>query len=219
MIWETLRISLLVAAAATLASVAVGLPLAWTLARKWFRGRQLASALVLVPMLLPPTVLGYYLLQAVGRRSWLGEGLDAAFEFSPVFHWTGAALAAFVVSVPFLIRSAQAGFESIDRSYEEAARTSGVHGVRLFVGVALPLAWPSVAAGIAMAFARAVGEFGATLMVAGSIPGRTRTMPIAIYEAVQAGRTTDAQVLALVLTVLAVGIIAAIGTFAKGRRW
>jgi molybdate transport system permease protein len=217
--WSALRLSLQVGVSSTALALVVGLPLAWLLARKRFRGRQLASALVLLPMLLPPTVLGYYLLQIVGRGSFVGGTLDDLFGFSPVFHWTGATLAAFVVSAPFLIRSAQAGFESVDRQLEEAARASGGSGLSVFLHVTVPLAWPSLAAGVAMALARAMGEFGATLLVAGSVPGQTRTMPIAIYEAVLAGRTDDAQVLALTLSLVTMGIIVAIGTLTKERRW
>lgn len=217
--WSALRLSLQVGLTSTALAVLIGLPIAWVLARKRFRGRQLASALVLLPMLLPPTVLGYYLLLAVGRRSVLGGAMDTAFGFSPVFHWTGAAIAAFVVSAPFLIRSAQAGFESVDRLLEEAARAHGATAFSVFLRVTVPLAWPSIAAGIAMTMARAMGEFGATLLVAGDIPGRTRTMPIAIYDAVQAGRTDDAQVMALTLSFTALGLVVAISTFAKGRRW
>jgi len=123
--WDALRLSLQIGLTSTALASLVGVPFAWWLARAQFRGRELVGALVLVPMVLPPTVLGYYLLQAVGRRSFVGSALDSAFNFSFVFDWTGAVLAAFVVSVPFLIRTAQAGFESVDRTFEEAARTLG----------------------------------------------------------------------------------------------
>ena len=168
-------------------------------------------------MVLPPTVLGYYLLQAVGRRSVIGEALDAAFGFSFVFDWTGAALAAFVVSAPFLVRTAQAGFESVDHTFEDAARTLGCSELSVFITVSAPLAWRSIIAGVALALARGMGEFGATLMVAGSVPGRTRTLSTGIYDAVQAGRTTDAQVLAATLTIVTLGLLTAIGA-ASGRR-
>ncbi len=217
--WTAFRLSVQVGLTSTALAIAIGLPIAWLLARKRFRGRQLASALVLLPMLLPPTVLGYYLLQAVGRHSFAGGVLDGLFGYSPVFHWTGAALAAFVVSAPFLIRSAQAGFESVDRQLEEVARSLGSTELSVFLRVTVPLAWPSLAAGVAMTLARAMGEFGATLLVAGDVPGRTRTLPIAIYDAVQSGRTNDAQVLALTLSLVTMGLVVAIGTLAKGRRW
>jgi molybdate transport system permease protein len=215
--WDALRISLQVAFVSTVLATLVGVPFAWWLARARFRGRDVVSALVLAPMVLPPTVLGYYLLQSVGRRSLIGGWLDAAFDFSFVFSWTGAVLAAFVVSTPFLIRTAQAGFESVDRVYEEAARTLGRNELSVFLRVAMPLAKRSILAGVALALARALGEFGATLMIAGNLPGHTQTMSIAIFDAVQTGRTGDAQVLALTLTFVSVGLLVAIGLGAQRR--
>jgi molybdate transport system permease protein len=209
--WDALRISLQVALTSTFFATLVGVPFAWWLARARFPGRGIVSALVLAPMVLPPTVLGYYLLQAVGRRSAIGGVLESVLDFSFVFDWTGAVLAAFVVSTPFLVRTAQAGFESIDAVYEEAARTLGRSEISVFWHVALPLARRSVLAGVALAMARALGEFGATLMVAGNLPGRTQTMSIAIYDAVIAGRTSDARVLAITLTLVSVGLLVAIG--------
>ena len=172
-------------------------------------------------MVLPPTVLGYYLLVAVGRNSPLGEALDAVFGFTFVFQWSGAALAAFFVSAPFLVRTAQAGFESVDHTLEDAGRTLGQTEWTVFTRITLPLAWRSVMTGVSLALARAIGEFGATLMVAGSIPGRTRTMPIAIYEAVLTGRTNEAQVLALTLTLTASGLLIAVafGMHRRSLRW
>ncbi|MDA0798962.1 MAG: molybdate ABC transporter permease subunit [Chloroflexi bacterium] len=216
--WDALRISLQVALTSTVLATVVGVPFAWWLARSDFRGRNVVSALILAPMVLPPTVLGYYLLLAVGRRSVIGGFLDSAFSFSFVFDWTGAVLAAFVVSTPFLVRTAQAGFESVDTVYEEAARTLGRSEISVFLHVALPLARRSVLAGVALALARALGEFGATLMVAGNLPGRTQTMSIAIYDAVLAGRTSDARVLALTLTFVSVGLLVAVGAGAGGWR-
>jgi molybdate transport system permease protein len=215
--WDALRISLQVALTSTVLAALLGVPFAWWLARARFPGRGIVSALVLAPMVLPPTVLGFYLLQSVGRRSPIGEALDALFGFSFVFHWTGAVLAAFVVSTPFLVRTAQAGFEAVDETYEEAARTLGRNELSVFWHVAMPLARRSILAGIALALARALGEFGATLMVAGNLPGRTQTMSIAIYDAVQAGRTSDAQVLALTLSFVSVGLLFAIGSASRKR--
>jgi molybdate transport system permease protein len=215
--WDALRISLQVALVSTVLATLTGVPFAWWLVRARFRGRDVVSALVLAPMVLPPTVLGYYLLQAVGRRSFIGGWLDSALDFSFVFSWAGAVLAAFVVSTPFLIRTAQAGFESVDRVYEEAARTLGRTELSVFLRVSVPLAKRSILAGVALAMARALGEFGATLMIAGNLPGRTQTMSIAIFDAVQAGRTGDAQVLALTLTFVSVGLLVAIGLGSQRR--
>lgn len=215
--WDALRLSLQTAIASTVAATLIGIPIAWRLSRLHGWAHDLLSTGVLVPMVLPPTVLGYYLLLAVGRNSPVGEALDALFGFSFVFGWSGAVLAAFFVSVPFLIRTAQAGFESVDHALEDAARTLGQTEWVVFTRITLPLASRAVVTGISLALARAIGEFGATLMVAGSIPGRTRTMPIAIYEAVLTGRTSEAQVLALALTFAAAGLLVAVA-FGMRRR-
>lgn len=215
--WDALRLSLQIGVTSTLFAVLLGVPLAWWLSRKRSWLRDALSTAVLVPMVLPPTVLGYYLLQAVGKNSAVGSVLDSAFGFSFVFGWSGAVLAAFLVSTPFLVRTAQAGFEAVDPNLEDAARTLGRTELSVFLTVTLPVAWRAVMAGVALALARAIGEFGATLMVAGSIPGRTRTMPIAIYEAVQTGQTSEAQALAVMLTLAALGLLAAVGLGARGR--
>ncbi len=215
--WDALRLSLQIGVTTTLFAALLGVPLAWWLSRKRSWLRDALSTAVLVPMVLPPTVLGYYLLQAVGKNSVVGSFLDSAFGFSFVFGWSGAVLAAFFVSTPFLVRTAQAGFEAVDPNLEDAARTLGRTELSVFLTVTLPVAWRAVMAGVALALARAIGEFGATLMIAGSIPGRTRTMPIAIYEAVQTGQTSEAQVLAVTLTLAALGLLAAVGLGARGR--
>ncbi len=212
-----LAMSLRVALVSTVLAVVVGLPLAWGLARLRFWGRDLASSVVLLPMLLPPTVLGYYLLQLVGRQSAIGSLLESTLGFSLVFHWSGAVLAAFVASAPFLIRTAQAGFEAVDPAYEEAARTLGRSEVAVFLTVTVPLAWKAIAAGVAMALARAMGEFGATLMLAGNVPDRTQTMSVAIYDAVQANRIGEAQVMAVTLTLVTLGLLVGIGMLGAGR--
>lgn len=215
--WDALRLSLQTSLASTALAALIGVPIAWGLSRMRGWPQRILSTAALIPMALPPTVLGYYLLLAVGRNSPIGSALDAAFGFSFVFEWSGAALAAFAVSVPFLIRSAQAGFESVDHTLEDAARTLGQNEWSVFTRITLPLAWRSVMTGVSLALARAMGEFGATLMVAGSIPGRTRTMPIAIYEAVQTGQTGEAQALALTLTLTAGGLLVAVGFAMRGR--
>ncbi len=215
--FTALRLSLQIGLASTALAALLGIPLAWWLARRRSWTRDALSTAVLIPMVLPPTVLGYYLLQAVGRNSLIGSALDAAFGFSFVFSWSGAVLAAFLVSAPFLVRTAQAGFEAVDPNLEDAARTLGRSELSLFLTVTLPVAWRSVMAGLALCLARAIGEFGATLMIAGSIPGRTRTMPIAIYEAVQTGQTSEAQALAVVLTLTSLGLLAAVGLGARRR--
>ena len=194
-----LFVTLQVATLATVLTVAFGLPLAWLLARYRFRGRVLVEALVTLPLVLPPTVVGFYLLRGLGRSSAFGRFLEDDLHVRLVFTWQGAAIAAALLSAPLLIRTAQAAFEAVDPELERVAATLGRTRMGVFLGVTLPLAARGVAAGIALAFARAAGEFGATVMVAGNIPGETRTLPIAIYDAVQAGDMARANETALVL--------------------
>lgn len=195
-----LWLSIRVGAAATVLVVAAGLPLAWLLARGRFRGREVLSAALTLPMVLPPTVLGFYLLMALGRQSPIGRLLEATTGFTLVFTWYAAVIASFVVSLPLLVRAAQGAFEAIEPNLENAARTLGRSELEIFLTVTVPLAWRGILAGTVLAFARAIGEFGATLMVAGNIPGSTQTMPIAIYDAVQAGRLDVANTLVLIIT-------------------
>lgn len=214
-----LWLSLRVAAVATILTLLVGLPLAWLLARVRFRGRELLSAAVLLPLVLPPTVLGYYLLLVLGRQGPVGRLLEATLGVSLVFTWYAAVVASCVVSLPLLVRSAQAAFEGIDPKLENAARTLGRSEISLFLTVTVPLAWKGILAGTVLAFARALGEFGATLMVAGNIPGSTQTMPIAIYDAVQAGNTELAGLLVLVITGATVAALLVLGRAARATRW
>jgi molybdate transport system permease protein len=214
-----LPLSLRVAFLATLLALVTGLPLAWLLARRSFRGRDLLSVVVLLPMVLPPTVLGYYLLLVVGREGMVGRMWEAAGLGRIVFTPTAAVLAAFVAALPFLVRAAQGGFEQVDPTYEEAARTLGRGEFSIFATVTVPLAWRGILAGVALGFARAIGEFGATLMVAGNIPGRTQTASIAIYDAVQGDRLEEAHLLALLLSLMAGGVLLLLTRVGRGGRW
>ena len=196
---EDIRVSVQVAGLATLLCVIAGLPLAWVLARHRFPGRTLLEIAVTVPLVLPPTVVGYYLLRALGRSSPVGRFLEEELGISIVFTWYGAALAAAIVSIPFLIRTAQSAFEAVDPELERVAQTLGRSRLGVFRAITLPLAARGIAAGVALAFARAIGEFGATVVLAGNIPGKTRTLPISVYDAVQAGDIDRANVTALLL--------------------
>lgn len=196
-------LSLGVASLATALTLIVGIPLAWALARKRFPGRGVLEGAVVLPLVLPPTVLGYYLLLVVGRRGPVGAAL-AALGIEIAFTWKAAVLAACVGSIALLVKAAQAGFETVDVQLEQAARTLGRSEWSVFWSVTLPLAWRSVLAGAVLAFCRALGEFGITLMVAGSIPGRTQTLPLAIYDRVQANQMSEANALALI----AIGTVA-----------
>ncbi len=212
-------LSLQVAGVASALALVVGLPVAWLLARRGFPGRNVATVLILLPMVLPPTVLGYYLLVIVGREGPVGQMAEAVGLGRIVFTPGAAVLAAFAASVPFLIVAARAGFEQVDPAYEEVARTLGRSEPAIAFLVTLPLAWRSVVAGLALTFARAVGEFGATIMVAGSVPGRTRTASIAIYEAVQVGRMDEANLMALLLTAVTAAMLLALVGLGRGGGW
>jgi molybdate transport system permease protein len=170
------------------------------LARRRFWGRSVLEVLVLLPMVLPPTVIGYYLLLVVGRRSALGAAVESMFGAPIVFTPAAAVLATVIAAAPFLVRSAQGGFEQVDHVYEDAARTLGRSETSIFLTISMPLAWRGILAGTALCFARAMGEFGATLMLAGNIPGRTQTASLAVYDAVQAGDYNRALGLSLLLS-------------------
>jgi molybdate transport system permease protein len=206
--WFPLWLSLRVAMMATLLVLGAGLPLAWLLARHDFPGKELLAALASLPLVLPPTVLGYYLLVMLGNRGPVGQWLNQA-GFPLVFTWRGAVIAASIAAFPLLLQTARAGFESIDPRLENVARTLGRSDFYIFWRVTLPLAGRSILAGIALTFARSLGDFGATLMVAGNIPGRTQTMSIYIYDLVQANRQGEANLMVLLMTVVAVVMLVA----------
>ena len=216
--FTALRLSLQVAALATGICIAVGLPLAWFLARRRFWVTEVLSAASMLPLVLPPTVIGYYLLTALGRNSVFGRFLEDRLGIHLVFTWQGAGIAAAVMAVPLLVMTARAGFESVDPELERVALTLGRSRLAVFFTITLPLASPGVLAGVALAFARAMGEFGATLMVAGSIPGRTRTMPLAVYDAVQSGDMALANTLALILTLTSMAMLAVFGWTTRSIR-
>lgn len=216
--WFPVVLSLQVASLATLFAVALGLPLAWLLARREFPGKGLLEAVILLPIILPPTVLGYYLLRSFGRQSPLGRLLDD-LGIDLIFTWRGAVLASLIVAIPLVIRSAQAAFESIDPNLEAAARTLGRSELAIFFTLNVPLAWRGILAGTVLGFARAMGEFGATLMVAGNIPGRTQTLPIAIYDAVQSGNNDLANALVVILSAAAIAVLVLLGRLTWSGRW
>jgi molybdate transport system permease protein len=192
------------------------LPLAWLLSHRRFPGRDVLEAVVVLPLILPPTVLGYYLLLLIGRQGPVGAMLAAA-GIEIVFTWRAAVVAAAIGSIALLIKAAQAGFEGVDRRLEQAARTLGRSEWSIFWSVTLPLAWRAVLAGTVLAFCRAMGEFGITLMVAGSIPGRTQTLPLAIYDRVQANQMTDANALALIAIGVVVVLVFGVSRLARLR--
>jgi molybdate transport system permease protein len=205
--WFPLWLSLRVAVISTALALVAGLWIAYILANREFPGKEVLDAAVTLPLVLPPTVLGYYLLVLLGRASPLGKMWEAVFGSPLVFTWKAAVIAALLHSFPLLVKSARAALESVDRSYERAARTLGASEWRLFWRVTLPLARRSIFAAAALAFARSLGEFGVTLMVAGNIPGRTQTVAVAIYDAVESGNGSLARVLVVVVSAMALVIL------------
>lgn len=215
--WTALGLSLKVAGWATLINLVLGVGVGYLLARGRFPGRDVLDTFLTLPMVLPPTVLGYYLLVAIGRKSWLGTWLRESLGVNLIFTWQGAVIAASIVAFPLVFKPARAAFEAVDGQLEQAARVLGVSEVGVFFRVTLPLAWRGILAGLLLAFARAMGEFGATLMVAGSIPGKTQTLSVAVYEAVQAGQDDLATTLVLITSMACVAVLLSAGRLAPGR--
>lgn len=215
--WIPLLLSLKVAGLATLLVLVVGTALGFLLARRPFPGREVLDSICTLPMVLPPTVLGYYLLVLLGRRGALGGFLDRTFGIQLIFTWQGAVIAASIVSFPLALKAARAAFEQVDPQFERAARTLGVSETGVFFRVTLPLAWRGILAGTLLAFARALGEFGATLMVAGSIPGRTQTLSVAVYEAVQASQDGLATTLVIVTSATCLIVLILAGQLLRGH--
>ena len=209
-----LWLSLKVAGAATLLILPLGTVISWWLAHgKRIPGKGLIETLVTLPLVLPPTVVGFYLLMVFGRGTSLGQWLNDSAGIRLLFTWQGAAIAASVMAMPLFIRTATAAFATVERDLLEAGRTLGATEGTLLLSVIVPMSYRGMLAGLALAFARALGEFGATLMVAGSIPGRTQTLPLALYAAVQAGKNRESQFYTLVLTVTALVILGGVGAY------
>ena len=205
--WFPLWLSLEVASLATVISLALGLWLAWLLANRNFAGKDVLDALITLPLALPPTVLGYYLLVMIGRNSWLGRAWEYVTGAPLVFTWRAAVLASTLHAIPLLVKSSRAALENVDLSFTRAGRSLGASEWRLFWRVSLPLSRSQIAAATALAFARSLGDFGATLMIAGDIPGRTQTAAIAIYDAVESGNTRAALWMVIAISVLTAAIV------------
>ena len=218
MAWSAWWLSLKVAGWATLLTSLLGIGVGYALARLRFPGRNLLDTLLTLPMVLPPTVLGYYLLVLLGRKGWLGRWLQTTWYIQLIFTWQGAVIAATIVAFPLVFKPARAAFEGVDAQLEMAARVLGLSEWAVFCRVTLPLAWRGIVAGILLGFARALGEFGATLMVAGSIPGKTQTLSVAVYEAVQAGQDDVAGTLVLVISATCMVVLLAAHRLAPGHQ-
>jgi molybdate transport system permease protein len=189
--WSITWFTLACALGATALMLPPGVALAWILARRTFLGRSILETLVSLPLVMPPVATGLILLVLLSRRGLLGSFLDAA-GIEVVFTWKAVVIAMAIMGMPLLIRTARTGFEQVNRRYEDVAATLGASPARIFFTISLPLAWPSVLSGAVLAFARALGEFGATMVVAGSIPGATRTLAVAIYSYTETGQDSRA---------------------------
>ncbi len=198
----SLRLSLQVAALATILVVISGILLAYVLARKNFRGREVLDVILTLPLVLPPTVTGYYLIVIFGRNGLIGKSLYEWAGWSIMFTWYAAALASFVVALPLMIKTTRAAIESVDRNLIHASYTLGYSELETALRIVVPLSGKGIIAGAILSFARALGEFGATLMLAGNIPGKTDTMPLAIYSAAGSGEWSRAHFLVLLFTMI-----------------
>ncbi|HEY0547111.1 MAG TPA: molybdate ABC transporter permease subunit [Pyrinomonadaceae bacterium] len=205
--WFPLALSFKVALIATALVLIVGVALAWLLARRRFFGRELLDSIITLPLVLPPTVLGYYLLVLLSVNSPIGRALKATTGWQIVFTWQGAVLAAAIGALPLVVKSSRAAISTVNEQLEDAARTFGKSEWQIFWRITLPLSSRGIIAAAMLAFARSLGDFGATLMVAGNIPGKTQTAAIAIYDATQAGRDDDALTLVIILSVIVLTLI------------
>jgi len=204
---DPLWLSLKIASISSLIVFVVGTCLARWLSRRHFRGKNLLESAILLPMVLPPTVVGFGLLYMFGKNGILGKWLQALFDIQLVFTWYAAVIASVIVSFPLMYQSAAAAFKNYNSNLENAAYTMGASKMKVFWTISLPLAWPGLLAGLVLSFSRALGEFGATLMFAGYIPGKTDTLPIAIYFAVEAGNSQAALWLVLIMVVIGFGTV------------
>jgi len=217
--WEPIFLSLKVAAIATAFAFILGVFFAYLLNKKSVPGKNIWETLLILPIVLPPSVMGYLLLVAFGKRGLIGSFLLEKFDIQVVFTWLACVIAASVVSLPLMYQNAKAAFLSVDPAYEQAARTLGSGEAKIFFTVTLPLGWPGIISGIALTFARSLGEFGATLMLAGNIPHKTQTMSTAIYYAVQSGKDEMANTMVLILTVFSFMLILGLNLWLKKKNY
>lgn len=212
-------LSLKIATIATGFSFVFGVFFAYILNKKSVPGKNIWETVLILPMVLPPSVMGYLLLIAFGKRGFIGGFLLEAFDLQIVFTWVGAVLASCIVSLPLMYQNAKSAFISLDPIYERAAQTLGSSEWKIFRTVLFPLAWPGIISGIVLSFARAIGEFGATLMIAGNIPGKTQTIPTAIYFAVESGNTELANRLVVIMTLFSFALILGLNAWLKKRNY
>ncbi|MCK9781866.1 MULTISPECIES: molybdate ABC transporter permease subunit [Enterobacterales] len=218
--WQAIILSLKVSTVAVIISLPFGIFMAWLLVRVRFPGKSLLDSIIHLPLVLPPVVVGYLLLISMGRRGFIGEWLYDWFGFSFTFSWRGAALASAVVAFPLMVRAIRLALEAVDQRMEQAARTLGASPIRVFFTITLPLSMPGIIAGIVLAFARSLGEFGATITFVSNIPGETRTIPLAMYTLIETpGAEMDAARLCVIAIILAlVSLMASEWLTRWGRR-
>jgi molybdate transport system permease protein len=212
-------LSLKIATIATIFSFVLGVFFAYVLNKKRIPGKSIWETVLILPMVLPPSVMGYLLLIAFGKRGIIGGFLLETFHIQIVFTWVAAVIASCIVSLPLMYQNAKSAFISLDPIYVNAAQTLGSSEWKIFRTVVFPLAWPGIISGIALSFARAIGEFGATLMVAGNIPGKTQTIPTAIYFAVESGKTELANRLVMIMTIFSFVLILGLNAWLKKRNY
>lgn len=219
MIINPILISLKVALTATAFTLIIGVLLARLFTKYDFKGKDIFEALIILPMVLPPSVVGYGLLILIGKRGIIGQFIYDTFGISLVFTWTAACIAAVIVALPLMYQSCKAAFLNIDPIFENAAMTLGADKIRVFRRISLPLAWPGIVSGIVLSFARALGEFGATLMVAGNIPGKTETIPLAVYFAVEGGNLEKANILMGIVVIFSFTLIFCLNSWLKKKHY
>lgn len=213
--YTPLILSLKVASIATFVVFILGIVLALLIARNEFWGKSIVEGIILLPLVLPPTVVGFSLLFLFGKNGVIGKFLLDWFDLQIVFTWIGAVVASIVVSFPLMYQSASAAFQNYDKNLENAAQIMGASKWKVFWTISFPLAWPGLLAGLVLTFARSLGEFGATLMIAGFIPGKTDTIPLTIYFAVQSGNSQIATYWVIILIILGFGAIIWINWWSK----
>jgi molybdate transport system permease protein len=211
-------LSVKVAAFAVIAVMCTAVPLGCLMARRDFPGKDILESIITLPLVLPPSVVGFGLLYLLGKQGPVGSLLENWFDIRIVFTWWGAVIASAVVSFPLMYQSVKASVKGVDLNLENAARTLRASEIRIFWTITLPLAWPGIVAGLIMAFTRALGEFGATLMIAGNIPGQTQTIPLAIYFAAESGDTAAAWRLVVIMILFNFGIIFWLNRWSKGQQ-
>lgn len=203
----SVKLSLFIACISTVIVACMGTFLGYLLARSKFPLREFVDALCVLPLVLPPTVLGFFLLELLGKQSFLGQILNNWFAWTPIFTWQAAVLASVLVSMPLMVKTSKAAFQSVDPNLELVSLTLGKSPVETFFKVSVPLAGKGLVAGLALSFTRAIGEFGATLMVAGNIPGKTQTIPLLIYQATQTGENSLVYFLVVLLSLFCLAVV------------